>query len=215
MIKGVIFDLDGLVVKTEELHCRTWVDTLAARDITLAPAEFYDIWTRQGGGIQIFLKQRGIELDVADARKEKRQRYHDALRQELQLYEHARPAITRLGQQYPLALVTGSYGPDCHLIVDLAQIREYFNPIVSRSDVTYSKPHPEGLWKASEAMGIPAAECVVLEDAEKGIVAAYRAGMKSIAVPNQYTADHDFSKADRVVEDLGEVTIELIESMGS
>ena len=54
-------------------------------------------------------------------------------------------------------------------------------------------------------LGAPPAECVVIEDAEKGIVAAQRAGMQSIAVPNRFTQDNDFSAASAVAGSLGEV----------
>ena len=53
----------------------------------------------------------------------------------------------------------------------------------------------------------------MIEDAEKGIIAAYRAGMKCIAIPNQYTADNDFSLADVVLGDIGELTLELVATL--
>jgi beta-phosphoglucomutase-like phosphatase (HAD superfamily) len=54
---------------------------------------------------------------------------------------------------------------------------------------------------------------MALEDSAKGVVSARAAGMKVIAVPNEYTKEHDFSKADKVVNSLKSVTIELINSL--
>jgi beta-phosphoglucomutase-like phosphatase (HAD superfamily) len=66
----------------------------------------------------------------------------------------------------------------------------------------------------AERLGVEASECVVLEDAEKGVLAAHAAGMKVIAVPTHETRDNDFSKATRVVSSLTEVTLPLLDSLG-
>jgi beta-phosphoglucomutase-like phosphatase (HAD superfamily) len=66
---------------------------------------------------------------------------------------------------------------------------------------------------ASQKLGIPPANCVVLEDAEKGVIAARAAGMKCIAVPNRHTKGNDLSKATLVVSGLDQVTLAMIESL--
>jgi beta-phosphoglucomutase-like phosphatase (HAD superfamily) len=63
-------------------------------------------------------------------------------------------------------------------------------------------------------LGVAASECVVLEDAEKGVLAAHAAGMKVIAVPTPHTRGNDFSKATLVVSSLTEVTLPLLDSLG-
>ncbi len=62
-------------------------------------------------------------------------------------------------------------------------------------------------------MKVPPENCLVIEDAEKGILAANAAGMKSIAVPNIHTMNNDFSKADMIVSSLGEINCELIDNL--
>ena len=56
-------------------------------------------------------------------------------------------------------------------------------------------------------------QCIVIEDAEKGVLAAHAAGMKCIAVPNEHTADNDFSKATLVVDSLEQIDRELIDRL--
>jgi beta-phosphoglucomutase-like phosphatase (HAD superfamily) len=56
---------------------------------------------------------------------------------------------------------------------------------------------------------------VVLEDAEKGVLAAHEAGMACIAIPNEHTRNHDFSKATRICASLNEITLQLIEDLKS
>ena len=69
--------------------------------------------------------------------------------------------------------------------------------------------NPTGL----ERLGVKPEECIVLEDAEKGVLAAHSAGMRCIAVPNDYTRHHDFSRATRICSSLKEITPELLQSL--
>ncbi len=84
---------------------------------------------------------------------------------------------------------------------------------VAKSDVVRTKPHPDIFLHAAEKMNAAPEQCVVIEDAEKGVPAAYAAGMKCIAVPNAHTADNDFSKATLVVDSLEEINCELIDRL--
>ena len=85
--------------------------------------------------------------------------------------------------------------------------------MATNESVARVKPHPDLFLYVAERLGVTAAECVVLEDAEKGVLAAHAAGMKVIAVPNPHTRDNDFSKATRVVSSLAEVTLPLLDSL--
>ena len=76
------------------------------------------------------------------------------------------------------------------------------------------KPHPDVLLYVAARLGVALTECVALDDAEKGIVAAHAAGMKSIAVPTDDTRHNDFSKATLVLPSLEAISLELIDSLG-
>jgi beta-phosphoglucomutase-like phosphatase (HAD superfamily) len=75
------------------------------------------------------------------------------------------------------------------------------------------KPAPDVFLLAAARLNVDPGECLVLEDAEKGVRAAHAAGMRCIAVPTEHTRDNDFSLADRVLPSLHEVTIELIDAL--
>ena len=91
------------------------------------------------------------------------------------------------------------------------EIAHYFQVIVSGLDVDQVKPAPDIFLKAAHDLGVEPSECLVLEDAEKGVIAAHRAGMRCIAVPNLYTRQHDFSKATKICSSLKEITPELLQ----
>ena len=79
--------------------------------------------------------------------------------------------------------------------------------------MTRLKPHPDVFLHVAEQLGVPPAACVVLEDAEKGVVAAHAAGMKVIAVPTIHTRDNDFSKATLVVPSLEHVSLAMLDAL--
>ena len=72
------------------------------------------------------------------------------------------------------------------------------------------KPAPDIFLLAARLLRVDPAECLVFEDAEKGVIAAHRAGMRCIAVPNDFTRHHDFSMATRVCASLREVNFDLL-----
>jgi beta-phosphoglucomutase-like phosphatase (HAD superfamily) len=79
--------------------------------------------------------------------------------------------------------------------------------------VAQVKPAPDIFLKAASDLGVAPADCLVFEDAEKGVIAAHRAGMRCIAVPNDYTRHHDFSKATRICASLREITPEFLKTL--
>ena len=93
------------------------------------------------------------------------------------------------------------------LVTDL---EETFPVIVSCDDVQRKKPDPECYLKTASLLGVAPAECIVLEDTPSGVLAAKRAGMACIAVPNDYTVHADLSQADHVAPSF----IGAIEALG-
>lgn len=88
-----------------------------------------------------------------------------------------------------LAIGTAAIPYNIDYVLDNLHLRDYFSVIVGANDVAISKPHPEVFLKAAALLGIPPAECVVFEDAPKGIEAAKRAGMKAVGIASYHTAE--------------------------
>jgi beta-phosphoglucomutase-like phosphatase (HAD superfamily) len=97
--------------------------------------------------------------------------------------------------------------------VQCLDIGHYFQVIVTGLDVEKVKPAPDIFLAAARQAGALPSQCLVLEDAEKGVLAAREAGMSCIAVPTEQTRHHDFSQATRICSSLNEVTLELIDSL--
>jgi beta-phosphoglucomutase len=213
MITSVIFDLDGLLADTERLHCLAYQEALQFHGATVSDEEYADHWVRSGRGISEWLTERALTLDPVAIRAHKSRCYLDLLVSELRPMEGALTLLEKLHGRKKLALASSSYRDAVEGVLAGLGIGRYFQAIVTGLDVPRVKPAPDLFLAAAEQLGVPPAECVVLEDAEKGVIAASLAGMRCIAIPNQYTRHHDFSKATRVCSSLNEITVELLDRL--
>ena len=127
--------------------------------------------------------------------------------------EGALTLLERLHNRKKLALASSSYPDSVEGVLAGLGIAHYFQVIVTGLDVPQVKPAPDIFLAAAEQLGATPSQCVVLEDAEKGVIAASRAGMRCIAIPNHHTGHHDFSKATRVCSSLNEVSLELLDTL--
>jgi len=214
MISTVIFDLDGLLTDTERLHCQAWRETLAGVGVEVSEEEYADHWIRAGLGIDGFVRLRGLHHDPHVLQRSKRGVFVMLLETSLCPMPGAIALIETLHGKKRLGLATSSYRENAELILQQLDLARYFEAVATNESVARVKPHPDLFLHVAERMGVAASECVVLEDAEKGVLAAHAAGMKVIAVPTPHTRGNDFSKATRVVSSLAEVTLPLLDSLG-
>ena len=215
MIAAVIFDLDGLLADTECLHCRAYQMALSEHGVELGDAEYAEHWVRYGNGIADWVNLRGLTLDPHALRLRKASHYLDLLVSSLRPMEGALELLESLCGKARIALASSSYRDAVEGVIGGLGIARFFEVIVTGLDVPRVKPAPDIFLKAARDLRVAPAQCLVLEDAEKGVIAAHRAGMRCIAVPNEYTRHHDFSLATKVCGSLKEVTPELLASIGA
>ena len=215
MITTVIFDLDGLLADTEKLHWRAYQEALQAHGATLSEADYVEHWVRAGKGIGEWVKQQGLSLDLLAIRAQKSRRYLELLGTELRPMDGALELLETLHGSKKMALASSSYRDAVDGVLQGLGIGHYFQAIVSALDVARVKPAPDIFLAAARQASAAPSDCLVVEDAEKGVLAAYEAGMRCIAVPNEQTRHHDFSKAIRLCSSLNEITLEFIETVKS
>ena len=92
-------------------------------------------------------------------------------------------------------------------------VERFFPITVARQDYTGAKPLPDAFLTAARKLKLAPAQCVVVEDTYKGVMAAVNAGIACIAVPNQYTLRNDFSQASIVLPNLGALTPEVVRNL--
>ena len=214
MVSAVIFDLDGLLSDTERLHRRAYQEVLGRRGVALTDAEYDDHWILRGRGLGDLIAGRGLDLPADALRAEKARRYSELVAAEAQPMPGALGLLRRLRGCKRLALATSSYREAALGVLAALGLADCFECVGTGDDVARVKPDPELFLLVAARMGVAPADCVVLEDSGKGIVAARAAGMRCIAVPNVHTRDHDFSQADRVVDSLDRVTLDMLDGLG-
>ncbi|MBD3180011.1 MAG: HAD-IA family hydrolase [Candidatus Latescibacteria bacterium] len=125
---------------------------------------------------------------------------------EIEVFPEAVRLIRLLeGKGYTLAVASGSYSSDILAILNDRSLEHYFRAVIGKDMVKERKPDPETYLKAATLLKVEPSECVVIEDAVKGIISAHQAGMKAIGVRTDVTEGLDLSGADLVADSLSEL----------
>jgi len=96
---------------------------------------------------------------------------------------------------------------DINVIFPKLNILSYFDVFVTCEDVVNGKPAPDVYLEVAKRLKLKPLECLALEDSESGVAAGKSADMKVIAIPNKYTKNHNFSKADLIVKSLDDIKV--------
>ena len=214
MIKAVIFDMDGVIVDSEPINYEVIRITFEKAGVKISKKEFIEEWVVKGTGSREAIKRHDIKMSLEDLQKIKKKIYLDVLKRKVKLKPDAKRTIINLHKKYKLALASQGHRYNVDMIVKKFKLSKFFQAIIGKQDVSKGKPNPEIFLKASKELKVKPEECLVIEDTEKGIIAAKRAGMICIAVPDSWTKRYnDFSKADSVVNLLGEINIDVIKNL--
>ena len=205
MIKGVIFDLDGVLVKTDDMHYRAW--SKIARDENI----YFDneINDRLRGvsryeSLNIVLERAKKDYNLQQI-KEMAEKKNDLYRKyisELSSLDRL-PGVDNLLsvlKEKEMKIAVGSSSKNADYIIGRIGLSQYFDSVITGNEVKKSKPDPEIFNLAAEAMRLKPQECVVVEDAESGIEAAKNAGMKVIGIGSK----NALKNADIVISGLEE-----------
>jgi HAD superfamily hydrolase (TIGR01509 family) len=138
---------------------------------------------------RIFGETRFTRAEIDAISFQKEQRYRDEFLPNLKLIDGL-DAFLSLAESKGIALSIGTAAPpeNVDFVLDNLKIRHYFPVIVGQADVKTSKPHPEVFLKAAALMNLQPEDCLVFEDAPKGIEAAKRAGIDAVAVTSFHSA---------------------------
>jgi HAD superfamily hydrolase (TIGR01509 family) len=198
----VIFDFDGVLADSERHHFRAYSEVFARYGHTIDEAEYYKYWTSLGQGARGEVERHHLELDPEAIKEEKRPIFSDYCRSgEIRLFPEARELLDLLARtDRVLAIASGTARSDIEAVLDNAGVGGLFAEIVGSDTVANLKPAPDILHAVMDALGCDSFECVLIEDAEKGVFAAVAAHVPVIAVRTEQTRDIDFSLADLTLD---------------
>ncbi len=214
---AVIFDMDGLMVDTENLHHESFKKALeryGVRPIPNAQGVIHVSGVSAEANWERFKKQYNFDADVVELTKIK----HEIHLKLLQDKVEAMPGLFELLENlkkngYKLAIASSSVRTQINLIIDRLDIADFFDAITSGEEVTKGKPAPDIFLKAAAKLKTEPEECIVLEDAMNGMKAAKAANMCTIVVPNKFTQHEDFTAANLVVSSLEEINSERVAAL--
>lgn len=204
-MKGVIFDMDGLMVDTEMFYFqveremgrrygKVVEDSLLHRMMGQKPID----------SMRMFVEELGISEDPSVLLAERDERILEAMRRELKPMPGLYELLEALRPVAKLAVGTGNTRKMVQEVLCILGLEGFFDFIQTSDNVQAGKPSPEIFEKACHGLGLEGSQVAVLEDSANGIRAAHAAGCLPLAVPNEYTRNQDFSFAHRVFSDLFE-----------
>ena len=216
MLRAVIFDWDGVVVDSSAHHERSWEILAAQRGLTLPPDHF-----KRGFGKKnnVIIPDLGWATDPAevDALAHEKEEIYRALVREKGIapLPGVRELLTSLQTAgIPRAIGSSTERANLDCLLDMMDLRAFFDVIVSGEEVVHGKPDPSIFLLAAERLGVAPADCIVIEDALVGIEAARRAGMPVLAVATTEPRSA-LSGATAAVPDLRAVTIEMLKALAA
>jgi len=211
---AVIFDWDGVVVDSSAHHERSWEVLAQRRGLPLPPGHFKRGFGKKNNIIIPDLGWATAPATVENLAREKEEIYRNLIREHgIEPLPGVRSLLTALHTAgIPTAIGSSTEQANLDLPLDMMNLRGFFRVIVSGEDVEHGKPDPAIFLLAAQRLGIPPADCVVLEDAHVGIEAARRAGMRVLAVATTNPASA-LGDADATVDNLAEVTPERLATL--
>jgi beta-phosphoglucomutase len=214
MIRAVIFDLDGVIVSTDEFHYRGWQRLADEEGI------FFDRKTNERlrgvsrlESLEIILEKAGRKFSGEEkaAMAERKNRYYREMLDTL-TPENVFPGVMNLLKKLrekSIKVAIGSSSKNTSFILQKIGMDGYFDAVSDGNQIKKSKPDPEVFLLAASKMKLPPDQCMVVEDADAGVEAAINAGMKCLAVGSASTNP----KAHLRANNLNEISVEQILSM--
>jgi beta-phosphoglucomutase len=225
MLRAVIFDFDGVLFDSEKLHLAAFNSVLARLKIEISTQEYYEKF--------LGLSDREL-LEVINNREKNLALTHMQFKQLLSAKAEAfknlaltqAPVISGVPEfikmlsanKIPMAIGSGALLPEIEMLLKGANLRQFFDCVVSAEQVKKGKPDPEGFSLALKLLNdkthqeIKPQDCIVIEDSRWGLEAAKNAGMHTVAITNSYPADQ-LQPADKVVGNLKELTLDDLQTL--
>ncbi len=218
MVKGVIFDMDGVLVNNMSVHFEAFA--AMAERYNLTAEEGVDFTHLNGRGNDDIIgalfpphiiAEKGVEALAA----EKEALYREIYAPKIAPVAGLRELLAEICDA-GLRCAVGSSGPRVNVdfVLDRCAIEPYFDVRISGDMVTRCKPDPEIFLTAASRLGVAPEDCLVFEDAKAGIAAAKAAGMKVIALTTTHTREQlSPAEPDLIVSDFTEVSLEQINAL--
>ena len=197
MIRAVLFDMDGTLIDTEKYYRVFWPKAMAEFGYHMTDEQVLSMRSLGRPFAPAQLKAWfGEELDYYAIRARRTQMMEECLdREGISLKPGAVEILEALKKKGIIAAVATATPPErTEKYLNQTGIRKYFSQIISAVQVKEGKPSPDIYLYACDQLGLSPEECLAVEDAPNGVMAAFRAGVRAVMVPDQTQPDEELKK---------------------
>lgn len=210
MFKAIFFDNDGILVDTEKYYFEATNQILAQAGFEMTLEMFRELFLKDNRGPWEALKESGFtEEQIVELRKERNVIYSEFLKSKEIFIPGIEDVLKILHSKFHLSVVTSSRKEHFNLIHDRTGFLKYMQFVLALGDYAKSKPEPDPYLLAIERSGFRPEECLVIEDSERGLLAAKRAGLCCWVIPTELSEQGDFSTADKILKNFSQIVEEL------
>jgi HAD superfamily hydrolase (TIGR01509 family) len=202
MFDGIFWDNDGVLMETEHLYYQANAEALAQAGVDLTLEEFCRISLRQGESVLDLAVGSG---DAGVLRRVRDAIYFRLLGEHVRVFPGVPETLKRLHGRLPMAIVTSCRRDNFMQMHRTSGLLGYFDFILTREDYGSSKPDPEPYQTACARAGLDPARCLAIEDSERGVISAARAGLAVAAIPGSLNQGGDFGAARWMLDGIHEL----------
>lgn len=217
MLKGVLFDMDGVLVNNLEIHRQAFAEFFRRYGVERTFDELSRVFGKGNDDIMGELMPADVveRVGIRQLGYEKEAIYREIYAPIITPQPGLLAFLAECEREGLRSAVGSSgYKANVDFVLDKCNIRRYFEATVAGDEVTRCKPDPEIYLTAAAKLGLAPCECIVFEDAEAGIEAAKRAGMKVVALAT--TFDREFletTDADMIIGDFRDISVEQLRTL--
>lgn len=212
MIKGVLFDMDGVLVDSESFICKAAILMFDELGLKVTPEDFKPFVgmgeNRYLGGVA---DKYGLKISIADVKARTYQIYRTIIKGRLSPLPGVKEFVEKCRKK-GLKLAVATSADFVKMEASLTETglnSDLFDATVNGLEVENKKPHPDIYNKAAEKLGLKPFECLVVEDAVSGVKAAIAAGCRCLAVTTSF-GKNELGKADWICDTLLNVPEEAV-----
>ena len=209
MIKAVIFDLDGVIVESENAHIEAEKQTFLKYGIQISAEELHEYTgTTAKAMFTELIRKYKLNTTFEEIFRQKEEIFSRLLETDAEPTKGIITLLKKLkSKRIKLAIGSSSTKKQIKYVLNKLDIAHLFDSVVGAEDIDHSKPDPEIFLKAAAELNAHPSECLVVEDSKLGVEAAKRAHMKCVGYRNPNSGDQDLSKADIVTNDFSKLKI--------
>jgi beta-phosphoglucomutase len=207
---GVIFDMDGVLVDSYQAHFDSWRLLCREQGLEMTERDFAATFGRTSREVigQLWSQQVSDDRVIAEWDERKEALFRELLQRDFPAMPGAVALIDRLHEAgFRLAIGSSAPPENVHVVLNHLARHHWFQATISARDVTCGKPDPQVFLLAAARLGLPAARCLVIEDAPLGVTAARSAGMRCVGLVSTGRTADSLAQADLVIHHLDQLQV--------